>query len=101
MWFKVPPVAALAGSVVGLLTIVIIYAVGADGEASGGFSMLLAPGGLYSTTCFLSFVLSWLFSFLTTLIITLTYGKKVGYEFPGFPEKGGATKDAVVEVEKA
>jgi hypothetical protein len=104
---KVHPIAALCGCVAGLLTTLITYAVGNPGCPSthpsgfeaGNFEMLLLPGGLYSTTALIAFVLTPLISGLVTALVALPFYLQ-GYKFGGFPkgEEAPAVKTNTVEI---
>ena len=82
---KVHPIGALAGCLAGLVTALIVFGTGIPGlNEAGGFFLLLAPGGLYSTTSLVAFIATLFASGLVTAIVSIPFALK-GYAFEGYP----------------
>ena len=87
---KVHPIAALSGCVAGLVTALIVYGTGIPGlSEAGGFVLLLAPGGLYSTTSLVAFIATLVSSGLVTTIVAIPFANN-GYVFEGYAEGAAA-----------
>jgi len=82
---KIHPIGALSGCVSGFVTALLVYGVGIDSRGEpGGFSKLLAPGGLYSYTSFVAFLVTPVVSGIVTLLVALPFYVR-GYRFAGYP----------------
>ena len=84
---KVHLIAALSDAA-GLVTALIVYGTGIPGlSEAGGFVLLLAPGGLYSTTSLVAFIASSLSGLVT--IVAIPFANN-GYVFEGYAEGAAA-----------
>mmetsp|Transcript_13959 Transcript_13959/g.37538 ORF Transcript_13959/g.37538 Transcript_13959/m.37538 type:complete len:357 (+) Transcript_13959:817-1887(+) len=85
LWRRTHPNAALAGCVVGLITIIVVYCVGGAlefGSVGKGLASLYGALVLTSPTLLTAFILAPFFSGLTTVVGSLM----VKYEFEGFTD---------------
>ena len=102
---RVHPIAALAGCLAGLLAALLVYGIGAFGEA-GGYVTLLAPGGLYATTALLAFLVVPVVSGVVTVAVAVPFHMQ-GYRFAGYPDAAPPSeattggKAVTVEMERA
>ena len=86
------PVAAAAGCFAGLVTALIIYLVGVNGEnGDQPMRMLVQAGGLYSDTSLVAFLVVPGASFLATALTNIPFMMK-GYRFKGFKKPAGEEK---------
>mmetsp|Transcript_35528 Transcript_35528/g.99809 ORF Transcript_35528/g.99809 Transcript_35528/m.99809 type:complete len:542 (+) Transcript_35528:169-1794(+) len=104
---RIHPVAAAAGCAAGLVSAIVIFAVGCTNPEGGlndntnaegnyvPFYILTAPGGLFSETSFIAFLLVPMISGLVTLLANVPYHLK-GYRFGGFKQASSEVEDAAV-----
>jgi len=107
---KVHPVAALVGCLTGLMCALIIYGVGLPCDSldaaglplcdhvpeAGNFFELMKPGGLYSTTSLVAFIVTPVASGLVTALVALPLHLICGYTFKGYPDQPQQVKEATL-----
>lgn len=101
---RIHPVAAAAGCIAGFASAIIIFAVGCTNPKTGlndninaegnsvPFHILTAPGGLFSETSFIAFLLVPILSGVVTLLVNIPY-YRMDYKFEGFKQMSSDTED--------
>ena len=97
LWERTHPVATVVGVLVGVATVLIVYAV-AD-EWDEGYEMLVdVQGGIFNRSATYAFCLTPFFSGLATVLVSLFFWKMHDYKFAGYdtkPVKGTTTAGGV------
>mmetsp|Transcript_24178 Transcript_24178/g.48369 ORF Transcript_24178/g.48369 Transcript_24178/m.48369 type:complete len:551 (-) Transcript_24178:387-2039(-) len=90
---KIHPVAALVGCLTGLATALLVYGVGLPDDV-GNFFWVLEPGGLYTNTALVGFILTPVCSGLATGLVAIPFYMQ-GYKHEGYIKKTTDGKDVV------